>query len=184
TTAPTFSGFRVLSNRDHAAPIEKPTTPIFRPDTGGIDLRYSAAPKTIFLILSSAIFDLSSFASATVFARPPSWRSGDNTTNPWDDSLLEKLLKKSLSPHQACRTRTAPRGFSGVTRKPCPCLPSASDSAIRLFSVVLPALESVGVVCADAVGVQIVVCAAPSSSIASHPRCSKRSRHFLPAFSA
>src|SRR5713101_1325940 len=94
------------------------------------------APKTILFILSSSILDLSSFASPTVFATAPSCRSGANARNPWDASLSAKLLKKSLSPHQACRTRTAPRGFLGDARYPFPCSPSALNSTMRLFTVI------------------------------------------------
>src|SRR5439155_23057046 len=48
-----------------------------------------------------------------------------------------KPLKKSLSPHQACRTRTPPRGFSGDDRYPFPGLPSALNSTIRLFNAII-----------------------------------------------
>src|SRR5207247_9693245 len=96
-TAPTPSGFRVLSSRDHAAPMEKPITPILRPDTDGTDRRYSWAPMTIFLILSSSIFDWSSFASSTVVASAPSWRSGASARYVWGSIRLLMLLYKDVT---------------------------------------------------------------------------------------
>src|SRR6266700_4354119 len=90
------------------------------------------APKTTggALELSSKL-DINFFASLTVFATGPPYRSGARARKPWEASRSQKLLKKSFNPHQACKTSTPPRGFSGNAMYPVALPVSLLNSTFR-----------------------------------------------------
>src|SRR6266568_3546395 len=90
------------------------------------------APKTTggALELSSKL-DINFFASLTVFATGPPYRSGAKARNPWEASRSQRLLKKSFNPHQACKTSTPPRWISGDDRYPVALPVSVLNSTIR-----------------------------------------------------
>src|SRR6266567_2698128 len=99
------------------------------------------APKTTggALELSSKL-DINFFASLTVFATGPPYRSGAKARNPWEASRSQRLLKKSFNPHQACKTSTPPRWISGDDRYPVALPVSVLNSTIRpvFFKVTEP----------------------------------------------
>src|SRR5947209_19712789 len=77
------------------------------------------------------MLDCTSFASLTLPATFPQLRSGAKARKPWEASRAQKPLKKSFNPHQACKTSTPPRGFSGNAKYPVALPVSVLNSTFR-----------------------------------------------------